>query len=198
VDVSSDGSCVAFGAWGDELGGVPEVVVLNAITGDVLIEYDLPGSVLDIDLSEDGEWLAVASKGVHANTSGGGGAFSLFQVRHPALRVQGTPRIGSTIAVEYRVRSGSLARLVQALTLSATPVQDPIVDGLSLTGLLHLELAGLALHEPGSSNAEHVFTTSVTIPDDPALIGSELYFQAVNLSDAELSATFSRIRVLPH
>lgn len=198
IDHSDDGRIVAVGLWGDEgLDDAPELLVLDLVEGTVILERDFPGSVLELDLSGDGRTLAVASKGVHANTFGGGGALTLLQLRPRSVMIEGVPRAGSTIQVGVVAREGWQVALLGGPDRLAVPVPAPELFGLVLAGWLHLDLSTATVQGPATVGEGNVHWWPLTLPSGPGAAGRVLHFQGADLTRAELSADVTRITVLP-
>jgi hypothetical protein len=194
IQCSADGARFAVGAWGDEHGVSPEVVVFKTATGGLLLQENLPGSVYDLDFSPDGFSLAIAAKSVHATQWGGGGAVSLYRVPFAALRVHGIPRIGTSIEIEHSLRVGGSSRVLVATALAEEPVVDPTYGG----GLFYLDpesiVADLPVVLAGSDN---LASQSFHLSGEEAPVGSSLYLQAVDVHHGEMSGNWVRLTVLP-
>lgn len=188
VSTSGDGSIVAFGLWGDQNGLSPEVRVYRRDQSTPLWTYDLPGSVNAIDLSSDGRRLSVASKGVHANTTGGGGRIDLFQVGDEDLAVNGSPAAGTTINVTARGAPGKPAILLSAPSLAVQPIVFPTL------GTLYLSRTALMTTPMGNFDASGNATVGFMLPSSP---GTTLYLQGYSSSPRRLGTTYLKVTTLP-
>lgn len=197
LEYSADGSRVAAGLWGDEAGGVPELVVFEPANDEMLLEWDFEGSVLDLDFAGNGHWLSVASKGVHANVLGGGGALSTFQMDVLDVLIQGVPRAGETVLVGTPIRDGKDSALLESGTLAAAPVEDPEILGQVNQGSLFLDPQAMTVHGPVLVDESNVVWWPVTLPAGAGAVGAQLHFQALNVTDALLSGYLSSLTVLP-
>ena len=192
IALSADGRRFAVGLWGDEAGLVPEVQVFRRNLSEPIFSYDLPGSVNTLDFSPSGDYLAVASKGVHANVAGGGGSFWLFSTGSNDLRLEGVPSIGSQVDVVHFVDPGAVSRLLVAPQLAAQPAS------FGRTGVLHLDRSSMSFLGGGvAADNEGLARHPLSIPNDPSLIGTSLYFQGLDAGPRELSTSWVKMTILP-
>ena len=187
---SRDGSSYVLGMWGDEQDTVPEVMVFETHSTVPLLADFLPGSVNDLDFSADGSWLAVASKGVHANTWGTGGSISLYRVGLVDLAVSGVPRPGATVSVEHLLREGSSNRVLVATGLLDTPLLDSSFG----SGLLYLDPATIVELPSATAGEDHVAHAPLTLS---GAVGSTVYIQAVDVEESALSLDWVQVTLLP-
>lgn len=193
--VSSDGSRFAVGLWGASSGSpAPKVLTFRSDVQVPVWTYDLVGSVLDLDLSPDGRWLAVASKGLHATEWGGGGQITLLRMVLPDLTIEGLPKLGRTIRLRHLDRPMMDSQVMRSTYLAATPGPDPDLG----EGLLFLDPEWMEFLEPVASPAtEPGAFTELFLDPEMFQAGDELYFQARNLSESRLSKTWVKLTVLP-
>lgn len=189
VEVSADGQTIAVGLWGDELGQAPEVMVFRRDRNAPTHVHDLPGSVRALDLSADGKRLAVASKGVHNNTSGGGGRVDLYDLDPGDLRLHGVPRTGQAVRFELEGDPGRPARLLVARSLARNPSEHPSI------GSMVLDRKSGWVVPMGTFDTNGVATLDYVLPPDAA--GMTLYFQGAQKSPAKLSESWVKVTVLP-
>jgi hypothetical protein len=83
VSCSADGQHFAVGLWGDGSGPVAEGRLYARNQNPPIGLVNLNGSVFAIQVSADGQRMAVGSKSVHANISGNGGEVDLFGAATP-------------------------------------------------------------------------------------------------------------------
>ncbi len=192
ISVSRDGSRFAVGLWGDEGGLVPEVLLYERDRNEPVFSYDLPGSVNALDLSPRGDYLAVASKGVHANVAGGGGAFWLFRTGASDLGLEGVPSIGCGVALAHRLGVGESSRVLVAPFLAAQPETFGPAGTLYLDRMSMRFLAGTRV-----AGADGAARHPVAIPGDSTLIGTSLYYQGLHVGARRLSGDWVKMTVLP-
>lgn len=192
ISFSADGQRFAVGLWGDEGGIVPEVLVFERDQSEPVFTYDLPGSVMALDLSPRGDFLAVASKGVHANVAGGGGAFWLFRTSPSDLGLEGVPSIGAGVAVAHRLEAGNSSRVLVAPFLGAQP------ETFGPAGTLYLDRASMRfLSGTRAAGTDGVARHPLAIPSDPTLIGTSLYYQGLEVGPRRLSKDWVKMTLLP-
>lgn len=191
ISLSADGSRFAVGLWGDEGGVCPEVRVYNKNSSVPLKLYNLPGSVFDVDLSPDGQRLAVASKQVHANTFASGGTISLYALTREDIRVTGAPRSGSQITVTMRGKPF----VPSSLLWTNAPALNPTTFGLM--GTLYLQRTTLNSIQTGltgeAGEVEYVYDVS----SDPADIGRSVYFQGFFVTPRRFTTNWVKVTILP-
>ncbi len=91
VSLSDDGRYIGVGSWGTANNSHPEALLFDRDAGNVPIgSIDTPGSVFDLDLSGDGQFLVAGTKAVHANTFGNGGAGYSFDRGGQGFWLSGT------------------------------------------------------------------------------------------------------------
>ena len=104
VLITPDGRRAAFGTWGTG-DPQPEVLLVDALTGAVVLERDLPGSVRALALDETGTRVAVGMKHTHANQFSATGEVRLYDTGERDLQVVGHPAAGGALlALLHRTR----------------------------------------------------------------------------------------------
>lgn len=195
IQCSSDGSRFAIGMWGDENDLVPELVVYSLDVPNpsqpVLAEH-LPGSVNSLEFSADGEWLAVASKGVHANVWGTGGAVSLYRIGLVDVSISGVPIAGSSVTLKHQLRAGTNSRVLVSSGLLDTPDENSTYGA----GTLYLDPQSIVELPATISTEFHVAETAFEIPAGTP-VGTTYYMQAIDLDSAELSRDWVKLTVVP-
>lgn len=192
IQLSADGETAALGLWGDEFGTTPEVLVFNKQQVGIAASCDLPGSIMDMDLSPDGQRIAVAAKGVHATEFGSGGGLYLFETVDPDFDMHGVPSVGSTVTLGQELNPGSFGRVVYAPSLSNDPRVFAGVGTLFLNENQLGFLPGLSM-----AGADGNAWTSHYIGNDAALIGTTVFFQGIGLRPRKLSENVVRMTILP-
>ncbi|MCA8981934.1 MAG: hypothetical protein H6831_04865 [Planctomycetes bacterium] len=158
VEVSTDGRRVACGSWGDGDSDA-ELVLLDLDQDQPVLEADLPGSVLHLDLDASGTRVLVAAKHLHANQMGITGELRLYDTGERDLQLLEPPRPGGRLHLAARTPganaawfligreqdtpfSGGLALARQGLRVIAGSIQDdvseldvPLPAGQRLLGL---------------------------------------------------------------
>ena len=80
ISMTPDGSRYAAGMWGDEFGVIPEVMVFDQISSSPIAEFSTTDSVLAIEISPQGDQVAVATRLGHATTAGGDGELAVYDI----------------------------------------------------------------------------------------------------------------------
>jgi len=193
IQVDALGERFAIGLWGDEEELIPEVSVYSVESDVPLFAAHLPGSVNAMDFSSDGQWLAVASKGVHANVWGGGGSVSLYRIGLVDVAVSGIPRTGEAVGVEHQLREGKSSQVLVSTSL----LEAPLIDSEFGAGALYLDPETLVELPPSVASAEYVAVTPLELDPSWGGVGSTLYVQAVNLDDGVLSRDWVKLTLVP-
>jgi hypothetical protein len=167
VELSDDGRILAGISWGDDQNVTPEGFVLDD-TGALLCQVDTRGSAECLDLSADGEVLAIGAKGTHETVFGNGGDVVVVEGIPKSLAISGRPRLGESVAIELDgAASPALAFLPVTARLSDDPASRVRLDFSSLytiVGALDLPPSGLTL--------------TMALPDDPVAAGLPVHVQA--------------------
>ena len=191
VSISADGSRFAVALWGDEGDVCPEVRVYAKNSSVPLKLYNLPGSAFDVDLSPDGQRLAVASKAVHANTFASGGTISLYALTREDIRVTGVPHLGSQITVTMRGKP-----FVQSSLLwTNAPAANPTVFGN--LGTLYLQRTTLNSIQTGLTGEGGEVQYTYDVSSNPADIGRSVYFQGFFASPRRFTQDWVKVTILP-
>lgn len=144
VEVSADGRRIACGSWGDG-DSDPELVLLDLDRTQPVLEADLPGSVLHLDLDATGTRVLVAAKHLHANQMGVTGELRLYDTGERDLQLLDAPRPGGRLHLAARTPgassawfligreqptpfAGGLALVRQGLRVIAAPVQNETAE----------------------------------------------------------------------
>ncbi|MBI5361858.1 MAG: hypothetical protein HZA53_01685 [Planctomycetes bacterium] len=195
LDLSDDGRMLAVGLSGDEGGAVPELTVYardaQAGTWNVRMEQDLPGSVQDVDLSADGNFLVVASKGYHDNTLAGGGRVDYFSTTYRDMDTVGIPHSAGQVMITHQQVPGVSAILLASDRLANVPT---VFDGI---GTLYLSRSRTSAVGTATADGTGSVNFGVQLPSAPEFIGTTLHFQALCINPRRLSTDTVSILVLP-
>jgi len=170
VEISEDGSRIAFAAWGrgDQ---APEVVLLARGQARALLEIDLPGSAMGLALDRRGRQVAVLTKSLHANQFGSTGEVRLYSTGEGDLELSAPARLGRTLEVAAR-QAGSELALFLVGTRAGTPTFPAGTEG-ALWLLRNDRLRVMARPVDQGGNAD----LSMPIPAGPAWLGASLSVQ---------------------
>ncbi len=191
LSLSADGERLAIGLWGDEDDLVPEVSVYSTSEGMQIASFETPGSVNSVDFSDDGSKLVVASKKTHANTVASGGRIDLYHIGSRDFQMTGVPRVGSTVQFTFKARTGKKAVLFSSPALASSPIFIPVL------GTMELDDTQISSTPMGIVGAGDTITSDFVIPNDPALIGTTIYFQGFASAPRELSKSWVAMTILP-
>ncbi|MCC6406784.1 MAG: hypothetical protein IT453_06445 [Planctomycetes bacterium] len=191
VSISADGKHFAVGVWGDAGGIVPELRIFDRAQNAPIATIDTPGSVFDVEISADGKRAIAGSKAVHANDFGNGGRLDLLDAGGSDLALRGAPRIGATVQFDLHFTPGKNAFLMQSLGEDPTPATFPGI------GTLHIDRATLTFLPAGTVPAGGVATKSLSIANNPALVGTSLYFQGFSVPPRQFSSDWIKMTILP-
>ena len=179
VALSADGSRIAFGSWG-HLNGDPEVVLLGRGLATPILEVDLPGSALGVDLDPSGTRVAVVTKNLHANQVGSTGEVRVYDTGERDLELLEPARLGGDLKVAARQPGASFGlfligrRLDQPVTIPGT------------VGLLHLDRSQRLRVIARPAGADGRSDLSLPIPLHPALLGYDLSVQVAHRVSGQL------------
>lgn len=188
ISISRNGGRFAVGLWGDQGNICPELRVYSSRQGAPLLLHNFSGSVFDVDISADGQRVAVAAKAVHANQYEAGGELAFFAVEEDDLRAIGVPRASSNITLHFAGAPNSPAFLLASPQLAIFPTEFiPI-------GTLFLRRDTLTFLSMGSTDASGLASRLVGLPPT---IGATLYFQGLSTVPRRLSADWVRVTTLP-
>jgi hypothetical protein len=191
IAMSQDGTRFVVGLWGDEANQCPEVRLYRNNQNVPVALHNLPGSAYDVDMSADGEHIAVASKAVHANAYAGGGSIRYYTFEPQDIRCSGVPVPGSTIEFALQAGNPSPARLLWATAQSPTPISFGPV------GTLYLSRPAMHTVVIPPTNTAGVTSANFTLPAGAGQIGQTLYFQGLFTSPRRLTHDWVRVTILP-
>ena len=192
IELSEDGTRMALGLWGDGDGTVPEVLFFEAGNNQPTGTFDAPGSVLSMDMSPAGTQLVVGTRVGHNTVFGSGGSFWLFETGATDFSMSGVPSVGTTVEFAQDAPVGSFVRTLVSPQLATSP---RVFEGV---GTLMLQLENLTLLPQVSvAGQDGVARTDFALGNNPALVGTTLYFQGFGLRPRKLSGDFVQMTVLP-
>jgi hypothetical protein len=191
IAMNRDGTRFVVGLWGDEAGQCPEVRLYRSNQNVPVALYNLPGSVYDVDISADGERVAVASKAVHANLYSGGGSIRYYAFEPQDIRCSGIPAPGSTVEFALQGPHNSPTRLLWAPSHAATPT------AFGNVGLLYLNRQQMHMVAVPPTNNLGEGTADYTLPSGIGQVGTTLYFQGYFTAPRRLTQDFVRVTILP-
>jgi hypothetical protein len=171
--MTADGRRIAFSSWGQG-NGAPEVVLLERGVAQPVLEIDLPGSALGLDLDPTGRRIAVVTKNLHANQVGSTGEVRMYDSGERDLELEAPARLGGTLEASSKQAGSSLAFFL-AGTRAAVPSRVPGVQGsLMLDRALRLRVF------PRPANQGGVAELELALPADPVLSGLQISLQVAN------------------
>jgi hypothetical protein len=188
ISISGDGQRFAVGLWGDQVLSVPQIEIFDRSQSNPINVYTVPGSVTALDLSGDGNHVAVASKSVHANASGTGGRIEMYQAGNPDFMLHGVPHAGASVSFEVHGHPGSAARLLYSSAAAAPPVFYPGI------GTLFLDRVNIHSMPMGALDGTGVGQCGFTVP---STVATTWYFQGFTTAPRKLTQAWVPVTVLP-
>lgn len=177
ASVSDDGKWIAAGSWGTADNAHAEALLFDRDAGNVPAgSLDTPGSVFDLDLSGDGQFLVVGTKSVHANYFGNGGEGYSFDRGGQGHWLKGTPSIGRSIALETGGLPGQVVVEILGTGLGV-PISLPGFGGQLLVDIGLPNVVFISGSVPGSG----VHALPLTVPGTPSMINQTLFSQSLRI-----------------
>jgi len=189
--ISADGSRFVAGLWGDVTGAVPELALYSRSSAVPLAEHPAGGSVVEVDLTPDGERFAASRAATHVNGGYDSTSVELYDLGGEDFLVRGRPSIGSTVEFDVHATPGASALILSSAALAPVPIDVP---GL---GRLYLDPSSLTRVRAGTIPASGVATHALAIPSDPSQIGRTTYFQGMTLAPRSLTSDWVQLTILP-
>lgn len=191
VAMSRDGSRFVVGLWGDQGDVCPEVRLYRSTQSAPVALHNLSGSVFDVDISADGERVAVAAKAVHANTYAAGGSIRYYAFEPQDIRAAGIPQPGASVQFQLQGQSGSPATLLWSTSAPANP---QVFAGI---GSLYLDRATMHVAPAPATDSAGFTSLGFTLPGGASQIGTTLYFQGLFNNPRRLTRDWVRVTILP-
>jgi len=189
LELSADGRRVAFASWGrgDD---APEVVLLERGVAEPLLEVDLPGSALAIDLAPDGEAVAVAAKNLHANQIGTTGEVRLYRTGEADLEQLAPARLGGSLELASRHPGAS----VSLFLVGNRAAQPALLFGAELHLVRDARLRVFAR----AADAEGRAALSLPLSAHPSVAGAAFAAQAAHRVSGSIELGSSVLEPLVH
>jgi hypothetical protein len=185
VSISDDGKYIAVGTWGTANNDHDEAMIFDRDAGGMPIAtVNTPGSVFDLDLSGDGQFLVIGTKAVHANQFGNGGEGYSWDRGGQDHWLVGTPSLGRGIELRTGGAVGEQVFLGFASALGM-PISVP-----GVTGTFDLDLGtftGFLAVGPVPGSGVHVLP--LTVPNVTFFVGQRIHSQAFTVSAFAFSNT---------
>ena len=185
LDITEDGNYYAL-EFNGQGGTVPEVQVFRFRTSSTektpVSKYYTNGEVYNMEFTPQGDALVINYK------YGSGGKFAVLEPFPLGVRMEGIPKIGSTVTFVQPWFSGLINKVVYSNTLN--PMEIPP------WGWLYPNRNTLYIL-PSGTNVVDKTLTNYAIPNNPALIGTNLYFQGVGFNPRDLSDNYIGFTILP-
>jgi len=191
IAICSDGSRFALGLWGDQAGTVAQLRLYSRSSSTPVATHSTTGSIFDVDISGDGERVAVAAKTGHANSYVSGGSIALYAFDASDLRVAGAPRVGTSHVVHLRGPANSPVRLLRA----PAPATGP--SNFGSIGVLRLQRSTTTMTTMPASDASGASSISIAVPASASLVGTTQWYQGFHTSPRRLTADFAQVTILP-
>jgi hypothetical protein len=191
VAISADGARIALGLWGDQAATVQQLRLYSRSSSTPVATHATTGSIFDVDISGDGERVAVAAKNGHANSYASGGSIALYAFDASDLRISGAPRIGTSHVVQLRGPAHSPVRLLRA----PAPASGP--SNFGSIGVLRLQRSTTTLTTMPTSDAAGASSLALAIPATASLVGTTQWYQGFYTSPRRLTADWAQVTILP-
>ncbi len=172
VVVSDSGSRIVVSSQGDEANLTPEIMVYDRApdgTYSLAATFDRAGAVLDMDISTDGNHLAIIERTTHINSITGDQVVSAFDLGGD-LFMRGVPVAGAPLTFDFYPESGPVNSLLVATTQASTPLP------LGATGTLYLNRMDLQPLVP-MSGTDSTGKSSVAYTIPSSWSGTTIYVQ---------------------
>lgn len=171
--INPTGERIAMASWGQG-NGLAEVVLIQKGQVEPVLEVNLPGSAMDLDLDDSGTQLVVSTKNLHANQVGSTGEIRLYDTGERDLHLSAPARLGGQLQVDSK-RAGS--RISLFLVGDRMP-QSQTLPGM--TGELHLARNNRLKVYGRVSDSEGQASLSTSIPFHPSVAGVDLAVQVAH------------------
>jgi hypothetical protein len=191
VCLSKSGDKLVVGSYGDEGDQSPELLVFQlnpqGSSFEKIADFNLLGSVYDMDLSLDGNYLVVSRLSAHQGAGTGSKVIEAYDLGVD-FQVIGVPNQGGTIDFKFKP---SIASGFGYLLTSDNLADNPTFS----IGTLYLERQSMVLTPMGVPNLEGVIELfNYNVQGVP---GTSKYCQGYALTPRELSKTLVYVTTLP-
>ncbi|MFH1451803.1 MAG: hypothetical protein ABIF88_01370 [archaeon] len=182
--ISEDDKIASFAFSGEYGVSFDELKVFDIEQNLLIMEEDLPGYVNKLDMSPDGSKVVVLGPEADIFYS----HVSLFEIGEPGITMSGVPKIGNTVTFVQPWHQGLINKVVYSDSLN--PMEIPP------WGWLYPNRHTLYILPSGTNVVDKTLTNYV-IPNNPALVGTKLYFQGFVLNPRDLTDNYLGFTVLP-
>lgn len=191
LELSSDGSRVAFSSWGRG-DSAPEVMLFDVASASLVFSADLPGSAMALDLDASGTRLAVVTKSLHANLLSSTGEIRLYDTGEGDLALLGPTLLGGTLTAASST-PGATGTFFLLGKPRAVPMQLPGALGqLSLERDQRLHVFARPTDFSGTA------LLALPISGSTSLLGADLGLQAVSRVAGQLVFSQTSLELLFH
>jgi hypothetical protein len=173
LELTADGRRIALASWGQG-NSLPEVLLLERGVPQPVLEIDLPGSAMGLDLDASGTRIAVVTKNLHANQVGTTGEVRLYETGERDLAQLAPARLGQSLEVASLEPGAALGIFLVGVRASK-PTSLPGMQGqLHLARTSRLRVFGRAADATGRADL------SMPIPMNSGMVGVDLSVQVAN------------------
>jgi hypothetical protein len=169
IVTNADGSRIVYGGWGDQFNTNPEVMVFEGSSTPVA-SINTRGSVFDVDVSDDGVFIASGSKSVHANVNGNGGDHACIYMGGQDLYMDGVPSISGTLT--FYVEGSPGDDVLLAVSLGEVEIETPF-------GTLIVNPEKYIVLGTGEIPPSGILEIEAAVPGNSSLVGRKVAAQAL-------------------
>jgi len=192
VELSADGSRLAFGIWGAiSAADVPELTVWAPLQDALVAAFPATSATLEVALSADGARVAAQRTNGHPNQGYSATAVRLYDAGGADLTLKGVPKVGAPLAFSVYGEPGDDALLLAAPALAAAPIH------VGAGGPLLLDAGSLVIVGAGTVGPLGVFTAQLAVPPSAAFVGVTAYVQGATSGPLTLGDTLLQVTVVP-
>jgi hypothetical protein len=169
IVTNEDGSRIVYGGFGDQFNSNPEVMVFEGSAAPVA-SIDTRGSVFDVDISQDGIFVASGSKSIHANEMGNGGDQACLYMGGQDLYLDDVPALMNMVTFNVEGSPGEEVLLAGSLfeVEIPTPFGTLVIDRDN-----YFELGIGIIPESG------LLELDILVPNRESLVGRKIVSQAL-------------------
>lgn len=202
VAICDDGSVIVAGSWGQYNGTYGDVFTALDHDGGVIFhlldDIDEPGSIMSVDISDDGSFATASGKAVHARAMGNGGEVYGIQLMDAPAHDVGVVAVVSPVenqqvgaVVVPQVTVGNFgqspesfpvnAEIYEAATQQVVWTGSANVSGLAAGGQTNVTFPSWTVPEYGS----WVFSVETALPGDAYALNDSLGVMVRAYHDAQ-------------